>query len=87
MLGHRRISDRPRDDRGDTTAQWSNVTFAVGMHAVAEKHDEHLARRIDPDRRAGETSVSKRAERKQLAAIGGVTAVDVPAQTASVTGI
>ena len=43
------------------------------MHAIAQEDDEHVAGRIDPERGAGETRVAKRAERKQIAAIGRET--------------
>ena len=48
------------------------------MHAITQKDDEHLAGRIDPERRSGETGVTKRSERKEVAAVGGKTGVDVP---------
>jgi len=47
--------------------QRRDVTFAVGMHSITEKDNEHLARRINPKRRSGETCVPKRAQRKQIA--------------------
>src|SRR5512132_3886829 len=56
-----------RDDRSNASAQWSNITFSVRMNAVAQEHNKHLARGIDPDRRACKTGVAERTERKQVA--------------------
>ena len=70
--------------RRDARAQRRHVARAVRMHAVRQKDDEHARRRIDPDRRAGEPGVAERAERQQLAAIGRVGRVDVPAEAADV---
>src|ERR1041385_6838326 len=78
----RSVSHRPRDNRRHAPAQWSNITFTVRMNAIAQKHDEHLTRRIDPERRSGETRVTKRTERKQIATIGRVAGVHVPAKSA-----
>ena len=64
-------------------AQRRDVAFAVGMQAARE--EDHIAarRRIDPERRAGESGVAERADRKQLAAIRRERRVDVPAEAAN----
>ena len=54
------------------------------MHAVRQEHDVALAAGIEPQRRAGEPGVPERSDRKQLAAVGGVRRVDVPAEAANV---
>ena len=48
------------------------------MHPVTQKDDEHFGRRIDPDRRAGETCVTKGPQREKIAAISRKAAVDIP---------
>src|ERR1051326_6260669 len=85
-IDHRSVSHRTCDNRRHATAQWSNITFTVRMDAIAQKDHKHLARRIEPKRRAGETGVTKRTERKQIATIRGETGVDIPAESTRGTG-
>src|SRR5829696_5311359 len=66
------VSHRAGDNRSYSSAQWSNIALSVRMHAIAQEDYKHLARRIDPDRRAGKTGMTKRTQRKQFATIGGV---------------
>src|SRR5438128_72362 len=50
------------------------------MYAVAEEDDRRLTRRIDPDRRAGETGVTEAfADGEEVAAIAGEARAHVPA--------
>src|ERR1700730_5137330 len=55
---------------GHSATQGTNVALTIRMHTIAEEDDEHPTGGIDPKRRAGETCVAERAERKKIAAVG-----------------
>ena len=69
-----RRSGMPRQQRRtrdcpDATNQRIHKPLAIGMHAVAEKQDEQISRRINPDSGASKPTVTKRLRRHQIAAI------------------
>src|SRR5262249_61524609 len=70
------------DNRRHPSSERRDITLAIGMHSIAEKHYECVTRRIDPERSSGKTRVTKRAEREQIAFVCTVTRGNVPAEAA-----
>ena len=69
-------------DRRHLGSHRRRITLAIGVHPVGEQHDIRSTDWIDPDRRTGKARMTERSYRIQVAAIGGVTAVDVPTEPA-----
>src|SRR4051812_44007798 len=67
-------------NRADATDQWIDVSFAAGVYAIAQKDDEQVPLRIDPDSRASKAAVAEGRRRHSLAAIAGIAGPHVPAQ-------
>ena len=80
------VANRRRRDRADPPGERVDQSLAVGMHAVAEKDDEQLQLRIDPQHRAGEAAVAERRVGQQLAAIDRIAGALVPAEAAQIDG-
>src|SRR5687768_16483129 len=65
-------------DRADRPGEWIDVSFAVRVQPVREENDKQVEVRVNPHRRAGETSVAEGSVAKQFAAVGRVAAAVIP---------
>ena len=85
--GHRRARFLESESRGgngrDPPAQCGHVALAVGMQTARQEDDVAAGRGIEPDGRAGESGVTVRADREELAAVRRERRVDVPAEAAN----
>ena len=68
------------DRRSQLGSQRHRRSPSVWVDGVGQQDDVSLRDRIDPQRRPGESSVTERANRQEVAAIGGERRIDVPAK-------